>query len=156
MVGAGLREAVLAGASLTEFKSSGACRPLPLCVLLRERDRRDDLLAVRRPLQAYEVGKLEDELVEHFCDADEVEGAPREGERGGVALSQRLEVRAVVTRHSHRHACLAVGRIVPEAERHAVVAEVVVPRQVLQQRVAQHRDEVAAAPGGAQRVADEE
>ena len=49
------------------------------------------------------------------------------------------------------HAVLAVGRMVREAGRQTVDAEVGLPRKVLRRLVGQHRDEVAAAPGGAQR-----
>ena len=51
---------------------------------------------------------------------------------------------------------LAVGRVGPEAEWHAMIDEMEVPRKVLQQRVAKERHEVTPAPRGAQSVAEEE
>ena len=51
---------------------------------------------------------------------------------------------------------LAVGRVGPEAEWHAMIDEMEVPRKVLQQRVAKERHEVTPAPRGAQPVAEEE
>lgn len=57
-----------------------------------------------------------------------------------VFAGEWTELRPVVTRQPHSQPCLAVGRIGPETKRNAMVAEVVVPAQVLQQRVAQERD----------------
>lgn len=51
---------------------------------------------------------------------------------------------------------LAVGGVGPEAERHAMVDEVEVPREVLEQRVAKERHEVTPAPRGAKPVAEED
>ena len=51
---------------------------------------------------------------------------------------------------SHRHTRLAVEGAVPKAERHALIDEMVVPRDVGHERMAEQRDEIAPAAGAAQ------
>jgi hypothetical protein len=73
-------------------------------------------------------------------DTDEVELFPHETYGALVAGRERLQMRPVVARQPHRQPRLAVGWVAPEAQRHAVVAEMVVPAQVMEQRVAEQRD----------------
>ena len=66
------------------------------------------------------------------------------------------EVRPVVAREPEREARLAVGWIAPKAQRHPVVAEVVVPGEVVEERVAEQRHEVAAAAARTEERAQQE
>jgi len=100
--------------------------------------------------QPHQLGQQQHELVEELGDAHEVEESPQLLDGSVVARSEHGEVGPVVAREPHGEAGLAVGRVAPEAERHPVVHKVVVPREVLQKRVAQQRHQVAPAAGGAQ------
>mmetsp|Transcript_40075 Transcript_40075/g.129715 ORF Transcript_40075/g.129715 Transcript_40075/m.129715 type:complete len:411 (+) Transcript_40075:339-1571(+) len=123
-----------------------APRRLPRCRRLR----RAELDPVERALQPGEVGEQDEEGVEVLRHADQVKGVPHRLDGGAVVARERPHRRPAVAGERHRHAALAVVRAVPKAQRHALVDKVAVPREVLQQRVAQQRHQVAAAAGGAQ------
>jgi len=81
-----------------------------------------------------------------WCEtAHKVKCAPHEADGALVLSGERLEVWAVVACEAESEARLAVGRVAPEAERDAMVAKVVVPREVVEEGVAQQSDELAAA-----------
>ena len=92
------------------------------------------LAPVRDGRQTHQVGKHDDKLIKMLSHANKVKQSPHFGDGRVVVGSERMDGRTAMARESDHDTRLAIERAVPEAQRHALVHKVMVPRHVRGER----------------------